>query len=429
MTKIVIIGNGVAGITVAKELVESGQSAGESNLLAKASAEAGLRASAFPEIKVYSEEKYPYYSRIDLIKLLAGKIELKEIFFYPPEWYEKRGIKVYLNQKARKIDPVKKEIVIADYAERSADYAEKTVSYDQLVLATGAQAASLPVKGKEKQGVFTLRTIDDVLRIKEYLKRLLAISHQPSAVVIGGGVLGLEAGWALSLLGTKVTVVEFFNRFLPRQLDEEGANIFKTQVEKLGINVLLAKETIEILGNDKVREVVFKGGTKIPADLVLFSAGIRPNIELGQTAGLKVNKGIIVDEHLRTSQTDIYACGDCAGFQGKIYGIIPAAIDQAKIAAQNVLGKNSTYAGTIPSNTLKVVGIDLTSIGLISPDSPEGEEIKKVDKEKGIYKKLILKEGKIVGTVFLGTKTELGKISRLIKEKTDVSRFKETLLE
>jgi len=163
--------------------------------------------------------------------------------------------------------------------------------------------------------------------------------------------------------------------------------------------------------------------------LVLFSAGIKANIELGQTAGLKVNKGIIVDERLRTSAGEIYACGDCAEFQGRIYGIIPAAIEQAKIVAENLLGKGSIYSGTIPSNTLKVVGIDLTSIGLISADSPEGEEIRKVDPEKGIYKKIILKDGKIAGAILLGTKTELGRISRLIKEKTDISSFKETLLE
>ncbi len=410
MMKTVIIGNGVAGITAAKESASSTE-------------------SASLEIEVYSEENYHYYSRYDLIRLLAGKIESKEIFFYPAEWYEKRRIKVYLNQKARRIDPVKKEIVIADYAERSADYAEKTVSYDQLVLAVGAEAASLQIKGKEKQGVFTLRTIDDVLRIKEYLKKLNTNHYPLSTVVIGGGVLGLEAAWAFSQLGSKVTVVEFFSRLLPRQLDEEGASIFRTQVEKIGIEVLLAKETVEILGNERVNGILFKDGIKIDTDLVLFSAGIKPNIGLGQTAGLKVSKGIVVDEHLMTSEPDIYACGDCAEFQGRIYGIIPAAIDQAKVVAQNILGKNIIYAGTIPANTLKVVGIDLTSIGLISADSPQCEEVKKADSEKGIYKKIILKEGKIVGLILLGAKTELGKISRYLKEKTEVGSIKDTLLE
>jgi len=397
--KIVIIGNGVAGISTAKELVESAKSA---------------------SVEVYTEENYLYYSKIDLIKLLAGKINLEEIFFYPAEWYDKHGIKVYLNKKVAKINSGEKTIELLS--------GEK-ISYDQLVLTTGAQANTLPVKGKEKKGVFTLRTIDDVLKIKEHLKELFALRSPLFAAVIGGGVLGLEAGRSLSFLGTKVTVVEFFNHLLPRQLDEEGADILKEQIEKLGIKVLLAKETVEILGNEKVTGVLFKDGTKIDADLVLFSAGIKANIELGQTAGLKVNKGIIVDERLRTSAGEIYACGDCAEFQGRIYGIIPAAIEQAKIVAENLLGKGSIYSGTIPSNTLKVVGIDLTSIGLISADSPEGEEIRKVDPEKGIYKKIILKDGKIAGAILLGTKTELGRISRLIKEKTEVSSFKETLLE
>jgi len=391
---IVIVGSGVAGVTVARTIRERDPKA---------------------RISVYTDENHLYYPRPRLYEVLSGEAEPQEIYMFSEEWYEKRGIKVHLNKKVVGIETAKKELLLED---------RSRVNYDKLLLANGAQSFVPPIKGIEKTSVFTLRTIRDALTIKEYAKKTR------KAIIIGGGLLGLEFAASLRKLSQQVEVIEIFPRLLPRQLDQDGATILKDRIENRGINILLGVKTEEILGEKTVSGVLLGNGKELSGNLVLISAGVKPNTDLAIEAGIKVDKGVVVDEYLQTSVNDVYAAGDVAEFEGRVYGIIPAALEQAKIAAINMLEREKqVYKGTIPSNTLKIVGIDLTSMGLVNPEGPQYEEIKKIDKEKGIYKKVVLKEGKIVGAIILGDTKGVTQIKKLMDQEVDVTKYKDLLLE
>jgi len=298
------------------------------------------------------------------------------------------------------------------------------VNYDKLLLANGAHPFVPPIKGVEKTGVFTLRSIKDALAIKKSTKKTRKV------IIIGGGLLGLEFAASLRKLGQQVDVVEIFPRLLPRQLDQDGATILKDRIETRGIKIGLGVRTEEILGEKTVSGVLLDNGKELSGNLVLVSAGVRSNTDLAVEAGIKVDRGVVVDQYLQTSVNDVYAAGDVAEFEGRVYGIIPAAMEQAKIATMNLLEKEKhVYKGTIPSNTLKIVGIDLTSMGLVNPEGPRYEEIKKVDREKGVYKKIVLEQGKIVGATILGDRKGVTSIKKLMDQETDVTKYKDSLLE
>jgi nitrite reductase (NADH) large subunit len=391
--KVVIIGNGPAGITAAKTVHELDPEI---------------------EIQIYSQERYPYYFRPKLPDLLGGTVKPEEIYAYSEEWYRKRGLQVHLGVEVTRISPVTKEIVLQG---------GESESYDKLLLATGSHCFVPPIRGVEKTGVFTLRTIDDALNIKTYAQDC------KKAIVIGGGLLGLEASRALRSLSLDVTVVEYFPRLLPRQLDEEGASLLKTRIEEMGIQVQLSGESEEIVGFDEVEGLALKDGRTFDSDLVLISAGIRTNLELARQADVPCQKGILVDEHMRTGVDDILAAGDVAELQGNLWGIIPAAIDQAKVAAANLVGRDEAhYGGTVPYTTLKVVGVDLTSIGIVTPEGEGFKEIRKAKSKEGIYKKLVLKDGKIIGAIFLGDRRDVTPVNKLIAEHVNVSKHADQLL-
>ena len=394
LMKVVIIGNGPAGVTAAKTIRDCDSSV---------------------EITVYSNERHPYYFRPKLPDLLGGSVNPSEIYAYSEEWYRKRNIDVHLGVEVTQILPPEKEIVLAT-GER--------VIYDKLLLATGSHCFVPPIHGVEKSGVFTLRTIDDAVAIKEYAK------NKKRAIVIGGGLLGLEASRALRSLGLEITVVEFFPRLLPRQLDEEGASLLKTKMEEMDFQVILGAESGEILGEDRAAGLMLKDERIVNGDLVLISAGIRTNAEVAQRAGIAVDRGVLVDERMKTNIDGIYAAGDVTEFQKRMWGIIPAAIDQAKVAASNIAGQTEViYTGTVPYTTLKVVGIDLTSIGTVTPEGEEFEEVRKTKSREGIYKKLVLRDGKIVGAIFLGDRSDVTPVNKLINEKLDVSKHTHRLLD
>jgi nitrite reductase (NADH) large subunit len=265
--------------------------------------------------------------------------------------------------------------------------------------------------------------MDDAFAIKDHAR------SSRRAVVIGGGLLGLESARALKYLGLDVTVIEFYKHLLPRQLDEDGADVLSKQIEKMGIRVILEATIDKLSGDKNVSGVCLKDGRSFECELVLISAGIRPNIKLAETANIQVNKGIIVNEFLEASVKDIFAIGDVVEFDGQIYGIIPAAVEQAEIVSGNVLDEGySSYKGTVLSNILKVVDIDLASIGVVNPVGSGYEELKLKDEEKGFYKKIILKDNKVVGAILLGSKKDFVSINRLIKEKVDVVSIKSDLL-
>ncbi len=390
----VIVGSGVAGVTGARTV---------------------RRMDPEAKISIYMDEKHFYYPRPKLYEVLSGNSKPQEIYTLTKQWYENRGIEIHLNKKAVGIETASKKILFEDHP---------TVSFDKLLLANGAHPFVPPIRGIDKTGVFTLRSIKDALSIKEYAKKTR------EAIVIGGGLLGLEIATCLRKLGQQVQVVEIFPRLLPRQLDQDGATILKEKVETLGIDFILGVRTEEILGEKTVSGISLGNGTELSSELVLISAGVRPNTDLAVDAGIKVEKGVVVNTYLQTSVTDVYAAGDVAEFKGRIYGIIPAAVEQAMMAAKNMVDKEKqVYEGTIPSATLKVVGIDLTSMGLVNPEDPRYEEVKKIDKEQGIYKKIVLEQGKIVGAIILGSRRGVTSIKRLMNLEIDVTKYKDFLLE
>jgi nitrite reductase (NADH) large subunit len=364
---------------------------------------------------MYTDEKRLYYPRPELYRVLSGEVQSQEIIAFPEQWYKEGGITVYLGKKVSKIDIVKKELLLEDGSR---------AIYDKLLLANGAHPFVPPIKGVDKTGVFSLRSVEDAVTIRDYAKKMT------KAIVIGGGLLGLEFAASLRKLGLEVEVVEIFPRLLPMQLDADGASVLKDRIAALGIGFELGVKTVEILGKESVSGIALDNGKQLSGDFVLFSAGIRSNIELAAEAGIKVNRGVVVDQYLQTNANDVYAAGDVAEFEGRVYGIIPAAEEQARIAAVNLVGdEKQVYKGTIPSNTLKIVGIELTSMGLVTPEEPGYEEIKKINREKGVYKKIVLKQGKILGAIILGDVRSAVPIKRMMGQGTDVTEWKDFILE
>ena len=268
--------------------------------------------------------------------------------------------------------------------------------------------------------MFTLRTLKDAIEIKRYAEQSKRV------VLIGGGVLGLEVGNSLRKTGHSIFVVEFFPRLLPRQMDKEGAEILKTQMEKMGFAFFLGAKTREITGDEKVKSVILDDGTIIDCDMVIISAGVKPNAELADKLGIKCNKGIPVNDGLETEIKDIYAAGDIAEHRGICYGIWPAAEEQGKTAGINMSGGSAIYTGTLPSNVLKIAGINLISAGDIDPDK-NLESIVQKNGESFIYRKLVIKDNYIAGCILYGNIDVWKKIKKAMDEKKDISRIKTDL--
>jgi nitrite reductase [NAD(P)H] large subunit len=391
--KAIIIGNGLAGTMAAKTLRELDPQV---------------------EVVVFAEENYPYYPRPNLIEYVAGKLPYERIFAFSKEWHVRQKIDIRLGTSVRKIHPRSREVELD---------AEKREAYDVLLIANGASSFLPPIKGADKHGVFTLRTLDDARAIIDY------VQEHRQVVIIGGGLLGLEIARAIRLRGAEVEVVEFFDRLLPRQLDPQGASLLKSQIEGLGIRVRLGVASEEILGQGEISGIQLKGGTNVTANMAIIAAGVRPNLRLPKDAGLAADQGLVVDDRLRTSHPEIFAAGDSIQHRGKVYGIIPASFDQARTAAYNMLGQEKKYEGTVPANTLKVAGLYVTSLGLVNPEGQGYEEIRKFSKEEGVYKKVVLQDGALVGAVWMGTKKGTNEIARAVMAKAKVNQWINTLLE
>jgi len=390
----VIVGNGVAGVTAAQSIVRADPSA---------------------EVHIFGAEPYPYYRRPLLWEFIAGQIEQDELIFRPPEWYDQRGIHLHLGVRATTLDPAAHRLTLADGSQ---------ADYDRALLATGGRPFVPPCEGTDKEGVFTLRTLDDARAIKAYARQVA------TAVVIGGGLLGLETARALHTAGLDVTVVEFFPYLLPRQLDQEGAQVLQSLLEAQGLQVITGATTEAVLGDVCADCIRLKDLRIVGGDLVLFSTGIRSEVSLAQEAGLEVHRGIVVDGHLQTSAEDIFSAGDAAEFDGRVYGIIPPAIEQARVAAANMVAPGSaTYAGTLPTTTLKVAGAELTSLGECVVEGDEYTQLRHADPAAGHYRKVVLRDGRIVGAILLNDKERTRPITRLVERRADVSAFTDRLLD
>jgi len=391
--RVIIVGNGLAGIISAKTLRELDKKV---------------------EIEVFAEEKYHYYPRPNLIEFLAGTIPFERMFAFPQEWYREQNINIHVGKPVKRIFPDSQEIEVAG---------GKKEKYESLLLANGSFSFIPPFEGTGKKGIFALRTLDDAFELLEYLK-----NHQ-RVVVIGGGLLGLEIARAMKSRGARVDVVEFFDRLLPRQLDIQGASMLKVQIENMGINVHFGLATEEILGQNDVRGLRFKGEREIEMDMAIVAAGVRSNIRLAKDAGLETDRGLVTDDYLQSSNPKIFGAGDVIQHRGRVYGIIPSSFNQARVVASNILGKKEKYEGTVPSNTLKVAGLDLTSVGLVNPEEGTSEEFRKEKKEEGIYKKVVIQKGVVVGAIWMGTKKGVNEIIRIISQKINIEKHKISLLE
>lgn len=383
---IIIVGAGIAGVSAA---------------------EAARAQSPGAEITVLSkEENLPYY-RLNLTRLLAGEVNDLSLPIHPESWYRENRINLSLKTEVTEIHPGVKAVVLRDGAR---------MLYDRLILTAGAHPFIPPVPGAQKNGVTTFRNLDQAVRISA------AARLAKSAVVVGGGILGLEAAAALKQIAPdlSVTVVEGFDYLMPRQLNRKAAARLKKHVENLGILLETGTSVKEIEGDERVANIVLGSGKTIAADLVIFAAGVRPNSYLARITGLNVNQGIIVNDYMETSFDGIYAAGDIAEHRGVVYGLWNAAMYQGAIAGMNAAGKKSGFGGIPRSNTIKVLGIDLFSIGAIEPCDGSCTVIEKENDD--VYISLLLRDGHLEGAILYGDTSQSAVVKKAIEDKKDFSR-------
>ena len=393
--KLVMVGNGMAGVRTLEELLKL--------------------APDMYDITVFGAEPHPNYNRILLSPVLAGEQAFEEIILNPLSWYEENHITLHTGRKVVKIDRRARKVIADDGTE---------ADYDRLLLATGSNPFILPIPGKDLDGVIGYRDIADTETMMETAK-----THK-HAVVIGGGLLGLEAANGLKLRGMDVTVVHIGEWLLERQLDRTAGQLLQQSLEERGLKFLLPQFTSELLdnGDGRVCAVKFNDGNVIPADLVVMAAGIRPNTELAESAGLACNRGILVNDTLQTFDPRIYAVGECVNHRGTAYGLVAPLFEQAKVCANHLamLGYGR-YLGSVTSTKLKVTGIDLFSAGEFMGD--DGSELITLsDPIGGVYKKLVIKDDVLVGACLYGDTADGGWYFRMVKERQNVRQIRDHLM-
>lgn len=375
--KLVVIGNGMAGARAVEEILARG-------------------GGDMFDITIFGDEPTGNYNRILLSNVLNGSYKEEEIFLNPLDWYKQNNITLLAGLKASGLLRRAKLVYGED------GHAEP---YDKLIIATGSrpfiptmEGVNMP-DGSFKPGVFVFRTLDDCRDIAAYAK------GKKTAAVIGGGLLGLEAARGLQNFGLEVNVVHLAGHLMQMQLDQAAGAILKNSMEKLGVKVLLGKNTKAILGKDEVLGLRFVDNTTLECDMVVISAGIKASWEIAAGCGLTVERGIVVDDQMRcVDDRDVYAVGECAQHRGQMYGLVAPLWEQAKVLADHITGKNSTaaYHGSKIATKLKVMGVEVASMGIVDPQDPEDEVIQFSDAKRGSYKKLIIRDGRLVGGILLG---------------------------
>jgi NAD(P)H-nitrite reductase large subunit len=360
-------------------------------------------------IRMFGAEPHGTYNRILLSTVLGGFQDPKQLWLNPLDWYEQRGVQVHAGVKAEVIDRKRQFVVGAGGKVKEP--------YDRLVMATGSRPFVPPMEGTRQQGVFVFRTLDDCGAISAHAQEC------DRAVVIGGGLLGLEAARGLLAHGLEVTVVEVAPHLMVQQLDAAAGELLKRKLEAMGLRILLNTITTHLLGDGRVTGLRFKDGSTLETEMVVISCGIRPNVDEARAAGLTVDKAIVVDDQLRSSDPTIYAVGECAQHRGKLYGLVDPLYEQARVLADVVSGAqpDARYTGSRLATTLKVMGIDLTSMGEVNAVGPDSEVISHSDPAQGTYRKLVLRDNKLVGAVLLGVGDPGGKLLRLFKEGQPLS--------
>ncbi len=393
MKNLVVIGNGMAGMRTVEELLK-------------------LEPEKY-NITVFGDEPYGNYNRIMLSPVLADEKTIDEIMINKEQWYVDNQITLHKGKRVTKIDRISKKVIAEDGTE---------AAYDRLLIATGSTSFILPLKGADKKGVIGFRDIADVDTMID------AAKNYKKAVVIGGGLLGLEAANGLMKQGMDVTVVHLLDSLMERQLDKPASAMLKTSLEEKGMTFLMQYATDEILGDARVTGLKFKNGERIDADLVVMAVGIKPNFTLAQEAGLHCERGLVVNDTLQTFDPNIYSVGECVQHRGNVYGLVAPLFEMAKVAANHLAELGiSRYEGSVTSTLLKVTGIDLFSAGDFSGD--EGtEELVLHDQAGGSYKKLVLQDNKVIGCVLYGDTVDGTWYFQLLKEGTDISDFRKSIL-
>ncbi len=395
--RLVVIGNGMAGIRTLEEL---------------------LKMSPHEyEITVFGAEPQPNYNRILLSPVLSGEMKFQDTVLNDWSWYAENNITLHAGKQVTKIDRLRCVVETADGL---------SVPYDRLLIATGSNPIMLPIAGINLPGVIAYRSIDDV----EQMLALARDENKPRkrAVVIGGGLLGLEAANGLSLQGMGVSVVHLCDWPMERQLDKVGGGLLQAELEKRGMKFFMARQTESILGTDKVSGLRFKDGEEIEADLVVMAVGIRPNIALAKSAKIHCERGIVVNDTMQTYDPKIYSVGECVQHRGQTYGLVAPLFEQAKVAANHLAEYGRMrYEGSLVSTKLKVTGIDLFSAGDFNA-GPDDEELLLQDSARGVYKKLVLRDNKLRGAVMYGDTVDGPWYFQMLRDETDVSEMREHLL-
>ncbi len=392
MSRYVIVGCGAAGNTAAETI---------------------RKLNPDSEIRVFTREGHFFYYRPALPEYLAGEKALKGFTLHDGPWYEKNRIAVHLKTEITGIDPRNRLVTAAD---------GMTFAYDRLLLATGGTASRPAIKGGDSEGVYTLRTLDDADAI---LKRAGAAE---AVALVGGGLLGLEAANGLRRRGLKVTIVERNPRMLPRQMDPEGARLLQQKLQEMGFAFLLSERTREIVRSDGKLSLHFESGNTLETNMVLFSAGVEPELTLARQIGLPCGRAVKVDDRLQTGIEHIFAAGDTAEHRGMYYGIWPAAMAQGRAAGANMAGRETIYEGTVQANRLKVAGIDLISIGDIDAEGEE-ECIVAQDDRQCVYRKLVIAGNTIAGAILLGDLRGEKEIQAAIEKRKDISSIRKAIEE
>ncbi|NGZ75756.1 nitrite reductase large subunit NirB [Saccharibacillus alkalitolerans] len=383
--KLVVIGNGMAGINTVEQI---------------------LKLTDRFEITVFGSEPHPNYNRIMLSYVLEGSKTMEDIVINDWNWYKENGITLHTGTTVTKIDTASKT-VLTDGGHNE--------SYDKLLIATGSNSLMLPIPGSEREGVVGFRDIADCDQMLE------AAKQYKTAAVIGGGLLGLEAAKGLVGLGMDVTVVHLMNDLMERQLDSQASAMLKAELERQGIKFAMGKSTAEMQGDHRVRKLVFTDGEELDAEFVVMAVGIRPNKQIGDASGIETNRGILVDDFMRTSAPDVYAVGECAEHRGVCYGLVAPLFEQGNVLAKHICAIDTDgYAGSITSTKLKISGVDVFSAGEFI-EGPQHTVIAAKDEWKRTYKKVLLENNKIVGAVLFGDVTESASLQKYVREGTEMT--------
>jgi nitrite reductase (NADH) large subunit len=393
MKQLVVVGNGMAGVACVEQILK-------------------LRHEF--EITIFGDETHVNYNRILLSMVLAGEKTADDIVLNDRNWYQNNAIQARLGIRVTGVDRDQRVVIDEDGDE---------TPYDNLILATGSSAFIPPIPGIHKGNVHVFRTLDDTRALLTKARKGL------KAVVIGGGLLGLEAARGLQLRGCEVTVVHLMETLMERQLDATGGAYLQRKIESLGIRVMLPRQTAALYGNGHVEALRFASGEEVDAELVVIAAGIKPNVELGRKAGLEVRRGIVVDDHMRTSDPEIFAVGECTEHRGQTFGLVAPLYEQGRVLASAITGDHGAiFTGATPAAKLKIMGVDIFSAGSTDDKEPGVEAIRYEDPSAGVYKKLLLKENRLQGVILVGDTEDERRYMDWMRNGTDLAPLRRQLL-